>query len=63
MVDAEGEGRMTLVPPSRGQVQQRVADWELFEPAVAPVMARRPDGEPAVNPEAAYDRAAVARRS
>ncbi|GAA2135701.1 SAM-dependent methyltransferase [Kitasatospora kazusensis] len=63
VVDAEGEGRMTLVPRTRDGVGRFFADWELLEPGIVPVMAWRPDGEPPVNPEAAYYWAGVARKT
>jgi hypothetical protein len=62
VVDAEGEGRMVLVPRNRDQVARFFADWELLEPGIAPVMAWRPDGEPPADPQAAYYWAGVARK-
>ncbi|MDH6575404.1 SAM-dependent methyltransferase [Kitasatospora sp. MAP5-34] len=63
VVDAEGEGRMTLEPRTRAGVGRFFADWELLEPGIVPVMAWRPDGEPPADPEAAYYWAGVARKA
>ncbi|GAA1068894.1 SAM-dependent methyltransferase [Kitasatospora nipponensis] len=62
VVDAEDEGRMTLVPRDRAAVGRFFADWELLDPGIVPVMAWRPDGTPPADPTAAYYWAGVARK-
>ncbi|WP_083976555.1 SAM-dependent methyltransferase [Kitasatospora azatica] len=62
VVNAEDEGRITLVPRTKAEVGRFLADWELLEPGIVPVMAWRPDGEPPADPQAAYYWAAVARK-
>jgi hypothetical protein len=60
VVDAEDRGRIALVPRSRSEVARFFADWELLDPGITPVMAWHPDGEPPVDPQAAYYWAGVA---
>jgi hypothetical protein len=62
VVDAEDHGRMTLVPRTQAEVGRFFGDWELLEPGIVPVMAWRPDGDPPVDPKAAYYWAGVARK-
>ncbi|MCX4750257.1 SAM-dependent methyltransferase [Kitasatospora sp. NBC_01287] len=62
VVDAEDEGRMTLVPRGRAEVARFFGDWELLEPGLSPVLAWRPDGAAPARPEAAYYWAGVARK-
>ncbi len=62
VVDAEGEGRMTLVPRNHAEVARFFGDWELLDPGIVPVMAWRPDDTPPANPQAAYYWAGVARK-
>ncbi|MFE0463244.1 SAM-dependent methyltransferase [Kitasatospora sp. NPDC058965] len=62
VVDAEGEGRMVLVPRTRAEVAAFFDGWELLEPGIVPVMAWHPDGEPPADPQAAYYWAGVARK-
>ncbi|PYC87429.1 methyltransferase [Streptomyces tateyamensis] len=62
VVDAEGEGRVVLVPRTRDQVARFFADWELLEPGIVPVMAWRPEGELPADPQAAYYWAGLARK-
>jgi hypothetical protein len=57
---ATGAG-MTLVARTRAEVERFFGDWELLEPGLVPVSAWRPD-DPAVDPEAAYYWAGVARK-
>ncbi|MFI6757724.1 SAM-dependent methyltransferase [Micromonospora sp. NPDC050417] len=59
---AAGQGGMTLVPRVRDDVVRFFGDWELVEPGVVPVKAWRPDGEPPVDPNAAYYWSGLARK-
>jgi len=62
VVAAADQGRMTLVPRVRADVERFFGDWELVDPGVVPVLAWRPeDGEPD-DPNAAYYWAGVARK-
>ncbi|HLL67073.1 MAG TPA: SAM-dependent methyltransferase [Micromonosporaceae bacterium] len=61
-VAAANQGRMTLVPRARADVERFFGDWELIEPGLTPVMAWRPEGEPPADPQAAYYWAGVARK-
>ncbi|HEV7708420.1 MAG TPA: SAM-dependent methyltransferase [Asanoa sp.] len=62
VVAAATQGGMTLVPRDREQVSRFFAGWDLVEPGVSPVLGWRPDGEPPVDPDAAYYWAGVARK-
>ncbi|MEV0533922.1 SAM-dependent methyltransferase [Kitasatospora sp. NPDC050463] len=62
VAEAARAGGMTLVPRTREEVARFFDGWELIEPGVAPVMAWRPDGEPPVDPTAAYYWGGVARK-
>jgi hypothetical protein len=62
VVTAAERGGMTLVPRTRADVERFLAGWELVEPGMVPVMAWRPEGEPPVDPDAAYYWAGVARK-
>lgn len=62
IVAAAEQGRMTVVPRVRADVQRFFGDWELVEPGLVPVMAWRPDGAPPADPNAAYYWAGVARK-
>lgn len=62
IVAAAEQGRMTVVPRVRADVQQFFGDWELIEPGLVPVMAWQPDGPPPADPNAAYYWAGVARK-
>jgi hypothetical protein len=59
---AAKQGRMTVVPRVRDEVERFLGDWEPIEPGLVPVMAWRPDGPPPADPNAAYYWAAVARK-
>lgn len=61
IVAAAEQGRMTVVPRVRADVQRLFGDWELIEPGLVPVMAWHPDGPPPADPNAAYYWAGVAR--
>lgn len=54
-------GGMTFVPRDRAAVEAFLGDWEPVGPGVVPVLAWRPDDEPA-DPHAAYYWAGVARK-
>ncbi|WP_344634582.1 hypothetical protein [Kitasatospora cystarginea] len=59
------DGHVTLVPRPRAEIEEYFAGWEPVEPVeadVAPVLARRPDGEPPADPQAAYYWAGAARK-
>ncbi|MEV4760904.1 SAM-dependent methyltransferase [Micromonospora sp. NPDC049559] len=62
VVAAAEQGRMTLVPRTRAEVERFFAGWELVEPGVVPVLAWRPDGEPPADPHAAHYWAGLARK-
>ena len=62
IVAAASQGRMTVVPRVRAEVQRFFGDWELIEPGLVPVMAWRPEGMPPADPNAAYYWAGIARK-
>ncbi|MGP4003890.1 SAM-dependent methyltransferase [Streptomyces sp. 8N706] len=63
VVRAAEQGRMTLVPRGRGQVERFFGDWEPVDPGIVPVMSWHPESEPPTDPNAAYYWAGVARKN
>ncbi|MGS2616069.1 SAM-dependent methyltransferase [Micromonospora sp. LZ34] len=61
-VAAANQGRMTLVPRTRAEVERFFDGWDLIEPGIVPVMAWRPDDGAPDDPQAAYYWAGVARK-
>ncbi|SBV25408.1 S-adenosyl methyltransferase [Micromonospora krabiensis] len=61
-VAAATQGRMTLVPRSRAEVERFFEGWDLVDPGVVPVMAWRPEDGAPEDPHAAYYWAGLARK-
>ncbi|WBB71181.1 SAM-dependent methyltransferase [Micromonospora sp. WMMD812] len=61
-VAAATQGRMTLVPRTRAEVERFFDGWEMVEPGVVPVMAWRPEDGAPEDPHAAYYWAGLARK-
>ncbi|MFI7604652.1 SAM-dependent methyltransferase [Micromonospora sp. NPDC049366] len=61
-VAAATQGRMTLVPRTRAEVERFFAGWDLVDPGVVPVMAWRPEHGAPEDPHAAYYWAGLARK-
>ncbi len=61
-VEMAVKGNIPYTPRIRSEVESFFDGWEIVEPGIVPVMAWRPDGEPPVDPYAAYYWGGVARK-